>query len=109
MWPRLVPLRVCRTPCRVVLTDGTGEDGCPDNWAVLNLKCNWQDKPRQVLNAERQVIHLGGTALFNGDIAPKLDVLTGTVELYGREWAIHKGVKCRNPDGTVNYTRLELM
>lgn len=109
MWPRLVPDRVCRTPCRVVLTDGTGEDGVPDNRAVLNLKCNWQDKPRQVLNAERQVIRLGGVALFNGDIAPQLDVLAGAVELYGKAWTIHQGMKCRNPDGTVNYTRLELM
>ena len=109
MWPRLVPERVCRTPCVVILTDGTGEDGAPVEKARLTRNCNWQDNPRQVLNAERQLIQLGGTALFSGDLAPELDILTGTVEIFGREWMIHKGVKCRNPDGSVNYTRLELM
>lgn len=108
MWPRLVPPRVCKTPCRVILTDGTGEDGAPRVAAEMELKCNWQDKPRQVLNAERQVIQLSGIALFDGDIAPQLDVLAGTVEIYGIAWTIHCGSKCRNPDGTVNYTRLEL-
>lgn len=108
MWPRLVPPQVCKTPCTVILTDGTGEDGAPREAAKLSLKCNWQDKPRQVLNAERQLIQLNGTALLDGDIAPGLDVLAGTVEIYGTVWAIYRGMKCRNPDGTVNYTRLEL-
>lgn len=109
MWPRLVPPRMCRTSCKVVLMDGTGENGAPKEVARLSLKCNWQDKPKQVLNAERQVIQLSGVALFDGDIAPQVDVLAGTVEIYGKEWTIHQGSKCRNPDGTVNYTRLELM
>lgn len=109
MWPRLVPQRVCRTACSVVLTDGSNEDGTPKEVVRLNLRCNWQDKPKQVLNAERQVIRLGGVALFDGDIAPRVDVLAGTVEIYGKEWNIYQGSKCRNPDGTVNYTRLELM
>lgn len=109
MWPRLVPDRVCKTPCRVVLTNGIGEDSAPLIVADLTLKCNWQDKPRQILNAERQLIQLAGTALFNGDIAPELDILAGEVEIYGKIWTIYQGGKCRNPDGTVNYTRLELM
>lgn len=109
MWPRLVPARVCKTPCIVILTDGCGEDGAPKEVAKLTLKCNWQDKPRQTLSAERQLIQLGGTALFDGDIAPEVDVLAGTVEIYGTNWTIYRGSKCRNPDGTVNYTKLELM
>ena len=108
-WPRLVPPAVCRTPCNVVLTDGMGEDGAPKEVARLALKCSWQDKPRQVLNAERKLIQLGGVALFDGDIAPQVDILAGKVEIYGKPWTIHQGSKCRNPDGTVNYTRLELM
>ena len=109
MWPRLVPSKVCKTPCTVILTDGFGEDCAPEEVAKLDLRCNWKDEPRQVLNAERQVIQLGGTALFKGDIAPELNVLAGTVEIYGTTWTIHRGSKCRNPDGTVNYTKLELM
>lgn len=109
MWPRLVPPRVCKTPCKVVLTNGTDENGAPVEAACLDLKCNWQNSPKQVLNVERQLIQLNGVALFDGDIAPELDVLAGTVEIDGGRWTIYKGSKCRNPDGTVNYTKLELM
>lgn len=109
MWPRLVPARVCKTPCRVVLTNDTGEDGAPLIKVDLELKCNWQDKPKQILNAERQLIQLAGVALFDGDIAPELEILAGEVEIYDKKWTIHQGSKCRNPDGSVNYTRLELM
>lgn len=109
MWPRLVPPAVCNTPCTVVLTDGHGEDGAPREVARLTLRCNWQDAPRQILDAERRLIQLGGTAMFDGDIAPAVNVLAGTVEIYGNTWTIHRGSKCRNPDGTVNYTKLELM
>lgn len=108
-WPRLVPPGVCHTACTVELTDGFGEDGAPKIVAKLDLRCNWQDAPRQVMNAERQLIQLGGTALFDGDIAPSVDVLAGTAQIYGRSWTIYRGSKCRNPDGTVNFTKLELM
>ena len=47
--------------------------------------------------------------LLGGAIAPGIDILTGTAEIYGKSWTIYRGSKCRNPDGTVNYTRLELM
>lgn len=109
MWPRLVTPRMCKTSCTITLTDGCGEDGAPREVARLSLKCNWQDSPRQILNAERQLIQLSGTALFDGDIAPEVDVLAGTAEICGSVWTIYRGTKCRNPDGTVNYTKLELM
>ena len=109
MWPPLVPAAVCNTPCTVVLTGGEGEDCTPVVAATLKLKCNWQSAPRQVLDAERRLIQLNGTAFFSGDIAPDVNVLAGTVEIYGAKWTIYKGTKCRNPDGTVNYTKLELM
>lgn len=109
MWPSLVPPGMCNTPCTVILTAGEGEDSAPIVAANLKLKCIWQDHPKQVLDAERRVIQLGGVALFAGDIEPSVDVLVGTVEIYGVKWTIHQGSKCRNPDGTVNYTKLELM
>lgn len=109
MWPRLVPPRVCKTLCAVNLIGGTGEDGAPVVVAALELPCNWQDKPRQIMEAEKHLIQLSGTALFDGDIAPEVDVLAGAVEIYGKSWTIYRGSKARNPDGTVNYTRLELM
>ena len=60
-WPRLVPPAVCCTPCTVVLTGAEGEDGAPQVLTELSLACNWQDKPRQELDAERRLITLSGT------------------------------------------------
>ncbi len=36
----------------------------------MELPCNWQDKPRQIMDVEKHLIQLSGTALFDGDIAP---------------------------------------
>ena len=101
MWPRLVPPRACRTLCAITLTDGTSEGGAPNVVATMELPCNWQDKPRQIMDVEKHLIQLSGTALFDGDIAPEVDILAGTVEIYGKSWIIYRGGKCRNPDGTV--------
>lgn len=55
-------------------------------------------------------MQLQATALFRGDIAPELEVLVGTVTTKnGGSWVIHSSSRARNPDGTVNYTCLELM
>lgn len=109
MWPRLVPPSVCRTSCKVVLTDGEDENCAPVVAAELELQCNYQDSPRQTIDAQRRLVQLGGVALFCGDIAPAVDVLAGTVEVYGKVWTIYRGTKCRNINGSVNYTKLELM
>lgn len=108
MWPHLVPPSVCCTPCVVVLTGDAGENGVPQELARLELHCNWQDRPRQELDAQRRLIRLEGKALFDGDIAPEQDTLCGRVELYGKSWRIYRGSKCRNPDGSVNFTQLEV-
>ena len=47
--------------------------------------------------------------LFYGDIAPDVPVIScGVATVFGVERTIISGEKARNPDGTVNYTRLEL-
>ena len=55
-------------------------------------------------------IQLSGTALFRGDIAPGVAVISGgTVTVFGETRNILQGMKARNPDGTVNYTRLDII
>ena len=53
-------------------------------------------------------VRCGGTALFDGDIAPGRTVLAGTVTAGSRVWRIVRSCRGRDPDGTVNYTKLEL-
>lgn len=110
-YPCLVPKRLCKTDIRVrIEQEGLNEDGGPIPAFEADLKCNYQDTAKTVLTAEGKQVQLTGVALFPGDIAPELPVLSGgTVSVYGSDRDIFQGVKARNPDGTVNYTELRLV
>ena len=55
------------------------------------------------------VLRKSATLYIDGDALPDVArIAGGTVAALGLEWRIVAGTKARNPDGTVNYTRLEL-
>ena len=110
-YPCLVPKRICKVEIHVVINqEGISEDGEPLKALEIDTKCNYQDNAKKVLNEQQQLIQIGGTALFTGDIAPNISVISdGEVTVYGQKRKIYKGTKARNPDGTVNYTKLELI
>lgn len=110
-WPNLVPDCLCKTPITVTVYQADfDEDGAPVPDIVIDGMCNYQDAAHRVLTPEEQLITITGVALFNGDLAPGLPVITdGEAVVYGVAHKIYKGTKARNPDGTVNYTKLELM
>lgn len=55
-------------------------------------------------------MQLSAQAYFIGDIVPELPTLSnGEVIVNGVKRRIYQGEKARNPDGTVNYTRLDLI
>jgi hypothetical protein len=57
-----------------------------------------------------QLVQLSAQAYFIGDIAPELSTLSnGEVIVNGVKRKIYQGEKARNPDGTINYTRLDLI
>ena len=109
-YPQLVPQRLCRTPVHVRLeSEGCGSFGEPEDVLEMDLDCNFQDRAKTILTAEKKLVQVSGTALFPGDIAPGLPSLSsGTVTVWGQERRIVQGMKARNPDGTVNYSRLEV-
>ncbi len=109
-WPSLVPDKVCTTSIHVKIEDtGLSEEGEPITVLDADLKCNFQDQAHKILTAEQKLVTLSGKAYFNGDIAPDLAVISGgEVEVFGMKRKLYKGTKARNPDGTVNYTLLEL-
>lgn len=111
VYPKLVRKEDCKTDIHVVLYgEGTTEDGEPIIALEDNLKCNYQDKAKKVLTAEKVIIQLTAKAYFVGDIAPDLAVISsGQVTVFGETRSIYQGTKARNPDGTVNFTELELM
>lgn len=110
-WPPLVPDSVCTTPISVTITDGIDEDGAPKVVSAWSGKCNYSEKQKQVLDAERRLITLEATALLNGDIFPGQEKLEGSVAINSSAivWQIYRGSRARNPDGSVNFTQLELM
>jgi hypothetical protein len=110
-YPCLVPKRLCKTQIHIHLeSEGTDEYGQPEMVLDLDLLCNFQDKAKTVLTDEKKLVQITGTALFPGDIAPGWPSLSGgTVTVFGEVRRILQGSKARNPDGTVNYCRLEVI
>lgn len=110
-FPCLVPKRLCKTPVTVEIEqEGIDKYGEPLKSIVISDLCNYQDSAKTVLTAEKKLIQLSGTALFPGDIAPELPSISGgTVKVNGVQRRIFQGMKARNPDGAVNYTRLDLI
>lgn len=110
-YPCLIPKQFCKTDIEAKLSrEELNVYGEPLEPVLWSGKCNYQDKGKTVLTAEKKLIQLSGCALIPGDIAPELPVLCGgTIKIYGEERRIYEGTKARNPDGTVNYTRLDVM
>lgn len=110
-YPCLILKSMCKTDIHVEIEqEGQNVYGEPLEPVVWNGKCNYQDSGKTVLTAEKKLIQLDGCAFIPEDIAPQLSVITkGELVVFGEKRHIYKGTKCRNPDGTVNYTRLDVM
>ncbi|MEG0133763.1 MAG: hypothetical protein RR851_14655 [Clostridium sp.] len=110
-FPCLVPKKFCKTPIHIeVNQEGISEDGEPLKALTIDTLCNYQDKAKRVLTPEQHLIQIEGIVLISGDIAPLLPSLSsGTVIVNGVNRTIYRGEKARNTDGTVNYTKLELV
>lgn len=109
-YPCLVPKQLCTIDIILKFDrEGLNEYGEPLEAVEFAGKCNYQDKAKTVLTAEKKLIEITGTALFSGDICPTLAVISGgEAEIFGVSRRIIEGRKARNPDGTVNYTEVLL-
>lgn len=111
IYPQLVRKRDCKTDIHVILyAEEPSEEGEPIIALEDNFKCNYQDNAKRILTSEKVLIQLKGKAYFVGDVAPNISNITGgQVVIFGETRQIYQGTKARNPDGTVNYTELEIM
>ncbi|MGM0215459.1 hypothetical protein [Enterococcus sp. AZ109] len=109
-YPCLVPKKLCTTPIFLsIAQEGISEDGEPLVAYEEELTCNYQDTAKTILTDEKKLVQLIGRAFFVGDIAPDIPVISsGEATVFGVKRSIVQGMKARNPDGTVNYTRLDL-
>lgn len=110
-WPCLVLPQWCQTKISLELErEGVSEYGEPLPPVEYSGKCNYQDKAKTVLTAEKKLVEITGTALFPGDICPELPVVSGgSAVVHGVSRRVLQGTKARNPDGTVNYTEVLLI
>lgn len=110
-WPKLVVPFTQSTPVSVVINaDGIDEDGAPVEGVSWYGNCNWQDHVAEVFAKEKAETEVHAILYIDGDPFPTMNVIAGgdVTTAYGEERSIVSGMKARNPDGTVNYTRLDL-
>ncbi len=110
-YPCLIKKNLCKIDITCMFEqEGLNEYGEPLDVIEYSGKCNYQDKARTVLTAEKKIVQITGTALFPGDICPELPVISGgSAVIFGTKRRIEQGIKARNPDGTVNYTEVQLV
>lgn len=110
-YPCLVPQMLCKTPISIQIDqEGLNDYGEPLSTVTYSGNCNYQDKAKTVLTAEKKLIQITGTALFPGDICPKLPLISGgEAVVFGVKRQIAEARKARNPDGSVNYTEVMLI
>lgn len=109
-WPSLVKGFAQSTPVSVTVeADGVDEDGAPVTAATWSGPCSWQDVSRKVFTSGKVEVESTGCAYIEGDPVPGVSRISGgRVAVFGETREIVQGMKARNPDGSVNYTRLDV-
>jgi len=93
------------TPVKVFQTE-QGRHGETET-LIYDDKCFYDERSRQVLDAERRLVLLSGLIIIEGDINPGV-VIEGYVVVDGERKNIYRAKRPRNPDGSVFSTELEL-
>lgn len=98
-WNQVTPVKVYQTVLgRTGQTETLLHDG----------KCFYDERSRQVMTAERQLVLLSGLIVIEGDIAPGQQTFEGYVMICGERKVVYRVKRPRNPDGSVFSTELEL-
>lgn len=109
-YPKLVRKQDCKTPIKItVYAEDIDEDGSPIIFETVETKCNYQSSAKRHQTDSEHFIEVAGVALIPDDIFEGISEITsGSVEILGEKRNVIKGTKARNPDGTVNYVRIEI-
>jgi len=108
-WPKLV--HIAKTDIHVTIdAEDINEFGERETLLDDDFLCNYQSSAEVKYTSDKEAVTLSAVALIDGDICPSIpEITSGKVRVFGASRTIYRGSKCRNPDGTVNYTRLELI
>jgi hypothetical protein len=90
--------------------EGITQNGEQNVGVTYTGKCFFEEKGKTIFKPDGQSISLIGFVTIGADVAPNIEILSGTVKVNGgNEYTIYTGKRSRNPDGSVLFTRLELM
>lgn len=108
-YPKLV--RTAKTPIHITIeSEEINEFNERETILDGDFRCNWQDKSQVKYTSKDTAVTVSGSAYIDGDIQPEIGNLTGGhVVVFGEKRSIYAVSKCRNPDGTVNYTRVDVL
>jgi len=100
------PRWILNTPVKVyqVSVDKFNE---PFEETIFDGLVSYDEKQRQVMSAERQLVLLTGKVIIEGDILPG-KAIEGFVKIGDIEKKIYGAQRPRNPDGSVFSTELDL-
>lgn len=101
------PKWILNTPVKVYQTF-INEDGEPVEDLIYDGLCNYNEKSKQTLDAERRLVTLSGKVIIEGDINPG-KLIEGYIKIGDIKKDIYKSSRPRNPDGSVFSTELELI
>ena len=110
-YPKLVQPFTCTTAVKVTLMGDNTEQGESTVFKEIETRCNRQTTVHNVQENDRYVQKQKTTLLFDGALAEEDSQLKGYVTFAvdcKNKINILSGFMARNPDGSVNYTKLEL-
>lgn len=84
------------------------DDGEPEENLIYDGLCNYNEKSKQTLDAERRLVTLSGKVIVEGDINPG-KLIEGFIKIGELKKDIYKSSRPCNPDGSVFSTELELI
>lgn len=92
-----------------VLSDDINEFNERETILDADFKCNYQSTGMTKTSDKSTAPEVTGCIFINGDIIPKYeDVTNGYAVIFEKKYKISGIQKARNPDGTVNYVRIDI-
>lgn len=103
------PVFLDRVLATITITNGLDSNGVPAVVKTVTTKVTFNEQPKTRYDKDGKMTSLQGKILMLGDVAPEVGTIEGYVDIKGVLYQINRGIRCRNPDGTIHHTELELM
>lgn len=97
------------TPAIIKITNGINSDGTDKVEKTISVKGRFNHKTIFTVDSEGRRIALEGKFYIGKDILPNGGKIAGVVVIDEKKYRIYQAKRPRNPDGTICFTKLELI